>query len=121
MGVFAPILIGIVVLDLQAQTNFYQYLPAILLALAFLEGNAVLAPIFLYSLGAIVTMARLSHCIQLFFGIETVPLSFRIAGMLTTCLFLLVASTLLILLGWQVPVFSFTNLMPCCQEVSWQR
>lgn len=87
---------------LQAQTNFYQYLPAIILALAFLEGNAVLAPSYLYGLGIIITVARLSHVTQLFFGPETVPMAFRMAGFLTTALFLLATSTLLILLGLQV-------------------
>ena len=87
---------------LQAQTNFYQYLPAIILALAFLEGNAVLAPSYLYGLGIIITVARLSHVSQLFFGPETVPMPFRMAGALTTFLFLLATSTLLILLGLQV-------------------
>ncbi len=87
---------------LQAQTNFYQYLPAIILALAFLEGNTVLAPSYLYGLGIIITVARLSHVSQLFFGPETVPMPFRLAGALTTFLFLLATSTLLILLGLQV-------------------
>ena len=87
---------------LQAQTNFYQYLPAILLALAFLEGNGVLAPSYLYGLGIIITVARLSHVTQLFYGPETVPMVFRMAGMLTTLFFLMATSTLLILLGLQV-------------------
>lgn len=87
--------------DVQAQTNFYQYLPAIIFALAFLEGNAVLAPSYLYGLGVIITVARLSHAIQLFLGPETVPMALRMGGMLTTIAFLLVTSTLLILLGLQ--------------------
>ena len=87
---------------LQAQTNFYQYLPAIILALAFLEGNEVLAPSYLYALGIIITFARLSHGFQLFYGPEIVPMGFRMAGFLITCFFLAATSTLLILLGLQV-------------------
>ena len=96
---------------LQAQTNFYQYLPAIILALAFLEGNAVLAPSYLYALGIIITVARLSHVTQLFFGPDTVPMPFRMAGALTTFLFLLATSTLLILLGLQVSVPSLLSAL----------
>lgn len=88
-------------LTLQAQTNFYQYLPAILLALALLEGNEVLSPSYLYILGIIITVARLSHTGQLFFP-DQIPMPFRMAGFLTTALFLLATSTLLILLGLQV-------------------
>ena len=87
---------------LQAQTNFYQYLPAIILVLAFLEGNEVLAPSYLYALGVIITVARLSHVVQLFLGPAVVPMPFRMAGTLTTFAFLMATSTLLILLGLQV-------------------
>lgn len=77
-------------------------MPAILLALALLEGNEVLAPSYLYVLGTIITIARLSHCGQLFAGPETVPMPFRMAGALTTFAFMLVTALLLILLGLQV-------------------
>ena len=87
---------------LQAQTNFYQYMPAILLAMALLEGNEVLAPSYLYVLGIVITIARLSHCTQLFFGPETVPMPFRMAGALTTFAFMALTALLLILLGLQV-------------------
>lgn len=109
MGAFLPAN-GHILHGMQAQTNFYQYLPAIILVLAFLEGNAVLAPSYLYGLGIIITVARLSHVTQLFFGPETLPMGFRMAGTLTTFLFLLATSTLLILLGLQV---RSSSPLPC--------
>ena len=89
-------------------------MPAILLAMALLEGNEVLAPSYLYVLGIIITVARLSHCAQLFAGNETVPLPFRMAGALTTFAFMLVTALLLILLGLQV--CNVVSLYTCRQQ-----
>ena len=71
----------------------------------------MLAPSYLYALGIIITVARLSHVTQLFFGPETVPMPFRMAGALTTFFFLLATSTLLILLGLQVSVPSLLSVL----------
>ena len=90
-------------------------MPAILLAMALLEGNEVLAPSYLYVLGIVITAARLSHCTQLFFGPETVPMPFRMAGALTTFAFMALTALLLILLGLQV---CNTSLFYTCRQAN---
>ncbi len=86
---------------MQAQTNFYQYLPAILLGLGLLEGSKVFPSASIYGIGLVITLARLSHAAQLLFP-QQIPLAFRIAGFVTTVVYLGATSVLLFLVGLQV-------------------
>lgn len=85
----------------QAQLSFGQYLAPIFFVLAIIEANGVLSMPYLYTLGGIITAARLSHVMNLSFP-DVLPQQFRMFGFLGTVAFFILGGALVLLIGLQV-------------------
>ena len=102
---------------LQAQSNFGQYFPVIMLLLGFLEANEVMSQKYLLTLAAIITALRVGHSLQLSFP-QQLPLGFRMAGFMGTVAFFILCGILCILVGLQVsPVRSSLRTL-CCPAIT---
>lgn len=76
-------------------------MPPILLILAIIEANGVLSAPYLYTLGGVITAARLCHVMNLSFP-DVLPQQLRVFGFLTTVAFFILGGALVLLIGLQV-------------------
>lgn len=89
---------------MQAQSNFGQYLPVVFLLFGLLEANGVLSQRYLYIVGAAITVARVGHALQLS-APKTIPIGFRMFGMMATMAFFVFAGVLCAIVGLQASIY----------------